>query len=361
MDGQFTLDGIPGVITTEGQAYTIDGDVLLVVSTDTIGAGGTAASATSGAIATLVGGHIGSRRQNNSSATAPLGYAPSPAAPEFPNFAPGDAYGAWASVYGGASRPADGKPGLQTGQAGGLVGFDARLSGDTMVGLFAGFGQGVVNLQSASVDSTTLVGGAYGSLALGAGFIDVNATFGASWNRSGREFLNNKAAGGVEKVTGQYGSYFVSPSVTLGIDHELGGARVTPSVSLLYAGIFRDEYTETGAARSLALGSQTTHVLTARGEVELGSIRQSDEPNGWKGSMRLGAEGTITDGGAINASLPGTSFSLAGAQTTEGRGFIGVDVGYTHNGYNISAKSEVGYSTTGMLSGTVQGGIGTRF
>ena len=362
LNANLTLDGIPDTINTEGQSYAVTGNVLVVVSPEAVSAGSTAATATNGAIAGTVRDHIGGRRSLSSGDTAPLSYAPPAAAPSFPDFAPGDDFGAWVSSYGAASAPGGSKAGVRTSLGGGLFGFDTRLSENSLAGLFAGIGHGLVRLNDNSkVETTSLVGGGYGSVRQGAGFVDANISAGASFNNSMRQILNNVAVGGLETANGQYGGFFVSPSVTLGFDHNLGAARLTPSVSLLYAGIYQPGYTETGSTTNLTVGSQITHVLNARAEIELGTLKQDDMPGGWSGSVKLGVEGTITDGSAIQASLLGKALTLAGSTATEGRGFVGAGLGFSQGGYDFSAKSEVGYSTTGTLSASIQGSIGVRF
>lgn len=363
LDATLTLDGIPGAINTNGQAYMIDGNVLTVVSPEVIGAGITAAVVTNDAVASALRGHIGRNRQGLSgSGPAPLGYVPVAGAPSFPDFAPSDDFRAWTSAYGAVSSPRGNDSGVRTRQAGGLFGFDARLSEDRLVGLFAGLGHGDVRMDNGSnVETTTVVGGGYGSFDFGPGFVDVNAAIGTTFNRSDRKFINNTVAGGLETANGDYSGIFFSPSVTVGVDHDLGIARLTPSMSLLYAGIYQDGYTETGSTANLTIGSQTTHVVTARGEIELGTLRLDEMPGGWSASVKLGGDGTIIDGSAASASLLGSALTLAGTTSTDARGFVGVDFGFTQGGYDFSTKGEIGYSTAGDLSASIQGGIAIRF
>lgn len=363
LNATLTLDGIPGVINTNGQVYGIAGNVLSVVSAEAASAGGMAAAAANRAIAGTVRGHVGGRRSVLSGgSTALLGYAPTPAAAVFPDFAPRDDFGAWVSGYGAASAPGGDKAGVRTNQGGALAGFDARLTEESMAGLFAGFGQGIVRLDDGSnVETTTLVGGSYGTIRFGSGFFDASASIGGTFNQSARRIINNAVAGGLETADGQYSGVFVSPSVTLGFDYDLGPARLTPSISLLYAGVYQNGYAETGTSANLTLGSQFTHVLSARGEIELGTINLDDVPGGWSGSVKIGAEGTVTDGSATSASLLGSALTLAGSTSTEARGFFGASLGFSQSGYDFSAETEVGYSTAGTLSGSIQGTIGVQF
>ena len=363
LDATLTLDGIPGTIDTNGRAYVISGNVLAVVSPEVMVAGGTAATVTSNAIGSAIRGHMDRSRQSPSGgSTAPLAYGPTTAAPAFPDFAPSDDFSVWASAYGAVSSPKGGKAGVRTSQGGGLFGFDARVSDEMLAGLFVGFGDGTVRTDSGStVDTRTLVGGGYGSFAFGRAFVDVNAAVGATFNKSQRSAINNVVAGGLETINGDYGGIFFSPSLTVGLDHDLGGARLTPSLSLHYAGIYQDGYTETGSNANLTVGSQTTHVFTARGEIELGTLKLDDMPGGWSAAFKVGGERTFIDGSAMDVSLLGSAVTFAGFSSREARGFVGADLGFSQGGFDFSARGEVGYDTAGALSAGIQGGIGMRF
>ena len=106
-----------------------------------------------------------------------------------------------------------------------------------------------------------------------------------------------------------------------------------------------------------------TLTLLARSRIE-GGIRFDHADalaDGLSASVKLGAEGTFVDGSAMGASLLGTGLTLAGSTSTEARGFVGFDVGFSRAGYDFSAKGEVGYDTADVLSTSIQGGIGLHF
>lgn len=368
LDATLTLDGIPDTINPNGQLLVIDraeGRVA-VVSPEIARGGSAAATATSGAVSNAINTRIAKGRNNALSGGSAPGslvsaYAPTGAAASFPNFAPSDKFGAWASAYGAYSAPTGGRTGSRTVQGGALFGFDARLSADRIAGLFAGFGHGVVKAGNGSeVETTTIVGGAYGSYDLGAVFVDVNASIGATFNDSSRRVMDN-FTGITEIATASYNGFFFSPSVAVGYDHDLGSARLTPILSLTYAGVYQNAYAESGATANLSLGSQTSHALTARGEIELGTLKAADMRNGWRGSVKLGAEGTYISSGSTSASLMGSSATMSGATSTQARGFLGADVGYVRDGYALTAQGEVGYSSEGAISASLQGGIAVRF
>src|SRR5690606_35328699 len=160
-------------------------------------------------------------------------------------------------------------------------------------------------------------------------FIDVNAAVGGTANRSTRKVINNRAPGGVETPNGEYGGLFFSPTVTIGMDHEIAGARLTPSVALMYAGIYQAGYTETRATTKLSLGAEFGHVRNARAEVELSTLELGDSANGWNASVKVGADCTVVQGGDVSLAVLGSSSTLAGTASVEARAFAGADLKFT--------------------------------
>lgn len=362
LDASLTLNGVPGTIDTNGQPYVISDNVLTVVAAEPITAGATTTAATSAAVSNAVGRHVAGRRQGTTgSGFVPLAYAPTPATPFFPDFAPSYDHGAWTSAYGSFSVPLESE-GLRVNQGGVLFGLDTRFDDGTVAGVFAGFGYGsAFQDNGATVDTATVLGGGYGTFDLGAGFVEATATFGATFNDSSRRIVNNSVTGGVERASGDYNGAFFSPAVTFGVDSELANMRITPSMTLSYAGIYQEGYTETGSNANLSIGSQYTNVVTARGEIELGSLRFDDAPDGWSGNVRLGAEGTWLDGDDVKGAVLGTALTIDGTSSLQGRGFVGADFGFKQGRYEFSAKTEVGYTSSGTLTVDVTSGIRVAF
>ena len=358
-----TLNGIPTTIDTNGQAYVIDGNTLAVIATEATNISAMTTAATSATVANAVGSHLSGRRQGlEKSGFVPLGYAPTSDLPVFPDFAPSYDYGAWTSAFGSFSVPIESDDGVRKNQGGALFGFDARLDDGNVAGLFSGFGIATARQDNdATVDTTTVLGGGYGTFDFGSGFMEATATIGATFNQSTRRIANNAVTGGLETATGDFGGAFFSPSVTIGFDNDFGAARVTPSISLLYAGIYQQEYTETGSSANLTAGSQYTNVVTASGEIEIGTLKLDDAPDGWSGSVRLGAEATWLDGGDVSASLLGHALTIDGNSSIQARGFAGADLGFTQGRYEFSARTEVGYSSSGSLTVDVHSGVRMAF
>ncbi|MBK1793839.1 autotransporter outer membrane beta-barrel domain-containing protein [Devosia sp. WQ 349] len=356
-------------VTTEATEHRRNGDAatstyttFTVVSTASIEAANTATVQTASTVTSNIANHTGDRRQSLPSSTSALGYAPSPATPDFPDFAPSDDFGAWASAYGELTAPTSGKTGSKSLQGGALVGSDIKLSDESLAGLFVGLGRGHVETVSKSeLDVTSLLGGGYASLAVGSVFIDINATLGVSANDSARRFVNNTVAAGYETAYANYVSMFASPSIKLGMDQYLGFARLTPSVTLTYAGIHQAGYSESGSSANVTMGSSFSQLLNARAELELGTIDLGEAGSGWSGSAKIGADGTLTYGGTTDAQVLGTTLSLAGNSTNAARGFIGANAQYQSGTYSFTAGTELGLNTQGMVSASLRGGVGMRF
>jgi uncharacterized protein with beta-barrel porin domain len=361
LDTRLELTGIPGTINTNGQPYALVGNALVVLSEEAAVGSGAATSAMANSISGAISGHIGARRSGQHDTGSPaLGYLPSTSTYDFPDFAPEDNFGLWASAFGSFSRQTKVGAGGRSREAGGLVGFDARLSEDALAGVYGGLGQGVVTSGSGtSIDTTSILGGSYASYNFGPAFVDVNASVGAMFGRSERKVANNKVTGGFETAKADFGGVFVSPAVTLGVDAQLGAARVTPSVALMYAGIFNNAYEETGSSTNLSFGSRLSHAVTARAQVELGTLDTGAD--GFSGSLKVGAEGTISNAGAVDAKLLGAALHVPNPTSRVARAFTGMDLGFTTGRYDLNASGEVGYDTEGVLSASLQGGFRARF
>lgn len=358
LDARLTIDGMPTTIITDRQILAENGDVLTVLTPGLVHGGNTVAIEANSAVSGAVRSHMSGRRLGAAGEMVPLGYAATPAANRTAEADEG--YTAWARGFGAASSPRGSSEGFSTSLGGGVFGFDKRYADGSLFGAFLGFGDGVARLASGSrVDTTTIMGGAYGSFAHGSTFVDVAAGLGATTSNSSRRMNDNMAEGGIVTAYGEYSGIFVSPSITVGMDHELGNLRLTPSMTLLYAGIHQDGYSET--LSELSVGSQFTHVFSVNGELELGTLRFGAGEKGWSASGKLGVEGTFIDGRKVDASLINTSYEIAGMSASEARGYVGVDVGFTKGNYDFSLVGKAGYSSEGVASASIQGGLSYKF
>jgi len=355
LEARLTIDGMPDTITTDDQLFGNDGEVLTVLLPGLERAANTTAIEANNAISGAVRSHIGGRRLGKANNVVPLGFAATPAIAGKADAEEG--YAAWSRGFGAFSSPSSSSDSLSTSIGGAVFGLDKRYADSNLVGAFVGIGSGVARLSTGSrMDTTTVVGGAYGSFNYGAAFVDVTAALGATSNGSSRRVLDNQEEGGFGTSIGDSTGVFFSPSITVGMDHDLGGLRLTPSATLQYAAIHQGSYVE---GNGFTVGSQFTHVLVVNGELEVGTLRLGQE--GWSASARIGSEGTFVDGRAVNASVFNTSYELAGVSSSEARGYVGVDLGFAKGDYDFSLSAQAGYSSEGVASASVHGGISLKF
>lgn len=153
--------------------------------------------------------------------------------------------------------------------AGFVSGMDAQYSAHTRAGFFLGGSLGKVsaafNSQDTDVDS--FFGGAYVSTLRGRLALDMALTVGYSDYDRERRVTNNLAAGGLQTARADYNGWFISPEITLTRPFWPFGLRLEKSVTLRYAGLFLDGFTETGAAAPLTVKDRDVHVGQARAQL----------------------------------------------------------------------------------------------
>jgi hypothetical protein len=119
--------------------------------------------------------------------------------------------------------------------------------------------------------------------------IDMAVTLGyADYDRE-RMVANNLVAGGLQTASADYDGWFVSPELTLTRPFWPAGFRLEKSVTLRYAGLFLDGFTETGAAAPLTVKDRDIHVGQARAQIAMPLTHSNDDG----GQSRLLLKGGI--------------------------------------------------------------------
>ncbi|GAB5510659.1 MAG: hypothetical protein Rhims3KO_20600 [Hyphomicrobiales bacterium] len=166
---------------------------------------------------------------------------------------------------------------------GGLVaGVDAPLDALSSVGVMAGFAastsENEINTQE--TNATSYFAGIYGSTqAMGLAW-DASLTVGYTDYEAERITANNLVANGLETARADFSGWFINPQVTMTREaaNPLGGRTfhgfsaspaLEQSLTLSYAGLFLDGYTETGTTNPLTLDDRSVHLASARAALAL--------------------------------------------------------------------------------------------
>lgn len=205
------------------------------------------------------------------------------------------------------------------------MGTDAAYSDTLTLGAFLGesWARGQTTDGSQETETMSLFVGAYGSSVHTGVTFDFALVGGGSQYDRERQVANNLVANGLETASADYYGWFISPELT---------ARATqfqsfePFVTLRYAGLFLDGFTETGAAAPLTLDSQMLHLATGR----LGVTVPYDwtHAGGLRTSLRLtgGVEGRSQFGGTTQRGvLLGQSIAFEAGESNAVGGFVGLD------------------------------------
>lgn len=351
IDANTALDGVS---TSGGNPFAtqVDGKRTLVAVVDP-----TAfslpdeglADLTSGIFGVLAGrqSQVGLQSGFSGGASMTLGYAPAENQPENSHVRERMSH-VWGEMF-GSYRMQDGS-GNDTDTTSGVGGLMAGIDGayfDTLtLGGFVGASWGASETTNGrqETETSSFYAGIYGSSVHTGVTFDFALVGGGSQYDRERQVANNLVANGLETARADYSGWFLSPELT---------ARATlfqgfePFVTLRYAGLFMDGFTETGTAAPLTMDSQTLHLATAR----LGVTLPYDwaHADGSQTSLRLtgGVEarhqfGSTTQRGVLLGQS--IAFEAGGDGDDALGGFVGLDAEH-----QISAATTLYANAEAML------------
>ncbi|RAZ88965.1 hypothetical protein DPM33_21300 [Mesorhizobium hawassense] len=325
----FSGTGLPQTVLTGGRPFATSGESVAVVDIT-----GFASSAP--LIEDLVDGIVGTAEARMAAPNDDL---------------PNRGRNAWISTFGGIRS--QGSSGASAGFSEGLGGIVAgaeRRSGDGFLGgLLLGGAAGSTQVEDDAqeiVHRSAFAGGYLGYDA-GARFAGANFVAGVLQERSRRRVANNLALDGIETARADFNGIFLSPSVTLGMRLPVATGTLIPSVRLRYAGLFIDDYAETGSDGDLAVSRRDANIFEARGEVALALAPVSTPSQAWQTTLRTGIDAIAQDSGEVSATLLGQDISFgAGGKKMIVRGFAGADVAAEVGaGMTLNAGFEAGYGS----------------
>lgn len=327
----FSGSGLPQTILTGGRPFVTSGDSVAVVDITGFASSGPL-------LEDLVDGIAGVTEARMS---APGGDLP----------APHKGPDAWIATFGGIrSQGGSGASAGFSEALGGVVAGAERRSGDGFLGgLFLGGAAGSTEVDddAQEIVHRGVFAGGYLGYDGEAHFAEAAFVAGVLQERSRRHVANNLVLDGIETARADFNGVFVSPSVTLGTRLPVTAGTLIPSVRLRYAGLFFDDYAETGSDGDLAVARRNVNVFEARGQLALALAPVSTPSQAWQTTLRAGIDAIAQSSDDVSATLLGQDVSFsAGGKKFVLRGFAGADVAAEVGaGMTLNAGFEAGYGS----------------
>lgn len=207
--------------------------------------------------------------------------APHTPTPAFTGGTVNDAHGNafWAKGFGGRRDQGAGDgviAGITTG-AGVAIGFDADITGNTRLGVFAGGSDNDTRfaLNAGSIGIDTMFAGLYSRTLAGSSFLDL-ALIGGTLDNESKRNINGVTP---QTASARYDGWFLTPLLTLGHRFALPyNLSLTPAVKIRYVAAHFDGYAESGSNVNLIVGAQNFRGVEERAEVTLAGVQH------WNGS-----------------------------------------------------------------------------
>ncbi|TPL02072.1 MULTISPECIES: autotransporter outer membrane beta-barrel domain-containing protein [unclassified Mesorhizobium] len=335
----FSGSGLPQTMLTGGRPFVTSGDSVAVVDITGFASSGPL-------VEDLVDGIAGVAEARMSASSDDL-----PAPHKGPD--------AWISTFGGLrSQGGSGASAGFSEALGGMVAGAERRSGDGFLGgLFIGGAAGSTEVDddAQEIVHRGVFAGGYLGYDGGVNFAEAAFVAGVLQERSRRRVANNLVLDGIETARADFNGVFLSPSIMLGTRLPVSSGTLIPSVRLRYAGLFFDDYAETGSDGDLAVAGRNVKVFEARGQLALALAPVSMPSQTWQTTLRAGIDAIAQSSEDVSATLLGQDISFAaGGKKFVLRGFAGADVAAEVGaGMTLNAGFEAGYGTDNAF--TVRG------
>ncbi len=277
---------------------------------------------------------------------------------------------AWAEVFGGwRGEESDGNRLASDHVFGGAVaGIETDTAGDgTRVGFFVGGSGSHVEVEFGSQDTDigSVFGGVYAAHQAGDIAIDAAVTVGLADYDQQRFMNDNTVVGGVDTARADYNGFFVSPEITVSSSLAVADwMAVKPSLTLRYAGLFLDGYTEKDSKANLSVDDRDVHLISARAQVAMPVHMNTDAYGTLTTEIRVGADGRATvSEDNVRATLLGQNLNFtAGGDDEVLTGFAGAAFAYVMTtGTRLYGNIEAGYGTDEATHVTGRAGVKVPF
>lgn len=343
----FSGAGLPGTIRTGGRPFVTAGDTVAVADPTGFASAGAVIADLTGSVAGAVEARLSGPRGGPGAAPAAPRYWISP-------FASGRSQG--------GSGPASG---FDDALGGVVAGMDAGAGDGFVAGVFMGAAGGNTQVDRGAQDiiHRSVFGGGYLGYDGGARFADLSLAIGALEESSRRRVADNLVPGGVGTARADFDGAFVSPSLTLGARMPHGADTLVPSLRLRYAGLFLDDYAETGSAGALAVAGRDVNVFEARGQLALAMAPVTTDAGVWQTTWRAGLDGVAQGGGDVSATLLGQDIAFdPGDGKAALRGFVGAGfILSAGNGMRFDGDVETAYGSDAAFIARAQASLDVAF
>ncbi len=274
----------------------------------------------------------------------------------------------WVQAFGSYRLQREDGPAVDSDiRLGGVVsGIDGATGAGGRAGIFFGGSWGDVDadFDSQETDVESVFGGLYARWLRGNTFIDLALTAGYSDYGRERRVANNLAATGIQTAKADYDGFFVSPEVTWTRPIWVKQQRMEKSLTLRYAGLFLDGFTETGSAAPLTVDDRDIHVLQARSQLTMPVVHEGPDGSRRKSAFYIGLEGRANVGdGDVSGVLLGQNINFdPGGDDVVGGAFAGLQFERTSaSGTTLYANIEGQVETGGGRQASAKTGIKFRF
>jgi hypothetical protein len=354
-----TFADMPDYLDTKGAPFAINGNILAVVDPTGFSAQDDMLADTTGAISDALGSRLAAARSmTRGDAANANGQLINPVA----DVVQDDGLALWGSVLGGyRDQEAEGAGSdFESWFGGAVIGIDGLAGSGTRLGLLAGAITGELETEtnSQSIDTDNYFAGAYASFQMGYSFFDLSAIGGFATFDSSRRVANNLVLGGIEHAIADYDGAFVSPAAEIGTTFAIGGGDLITSLRARYAGLFLDDYRESGSAANWEVDDRRVDVVELRGQLAYALAAVETGGGTLEMTVRTGVDGTFGDGGSVDAILLGQSlFFDSDSDEAVAEGFAGLQMIYTDtSGLQLDFGAELGLDTNASF--TANGRLG---